>query len=458
MVEASKRTFLALALVTALAGTAAGQGRAPFTDDPLVPGVTPVKAVHFTELRARIEALREAAGLARSSWTDPLLTARVTPIRVTHLLELREALAEVYAAAGERPPRWTDAAPSLGTTPIRAVHIMELRAAAMALVQRPHPEPPVAPRSLQITVSEAYGVTLTWEPSPKATSYVVELGTASGASDVLNRDLGSPDTQLIWNEPPAGELFARVRARNVAGTSPPSNESSARVFADDTCGYSTYKPLMEQVSTVGPVCITASSQVPPRALVETGRMLETMLANRGDIGRQMRDVGALTAVFGRTESVCDLPYFRDLVGSASCLAEGGLGGVPGRPATACSEKNVLMQPDDPFGRGSRPDGENVCVHELAHTIMNVGLSSEVRRRIRARFNDPDTKELWRGDYALENADEFFAEMTQAYFCANPEVPGFLHTHGINCADELHSYDTVTYGLIDSIFGGAADIR
>ena len=30
----------------------------PFTDDPIVPGVTPVRAVHFTELRARIDALR----------------------------------------------------------------------------------------------------------------------------------------------------------------------------------------------------------------------------------------------------------------------------------------------------------------------------------------------------------------------------------------------------------------
>ena len=36
----------------------------PFTDDPIVPGVTPVGAVHFTELRTRIDALREAAGLA----------------------------------------------------------------------------------------------------------------------------------------------------------------------------------------------------------------------------------------------------------------------------------------------------------------------------------------------------------------------------------------------------------
>ena len=46
--------------------------RAPFTDDPLVPGVTPVKAVHFTELRARIDGLLTSAGLARSrGWTRP---------------------------------------------------------------------------------------------------------------------------------------------------------------------------------------------------------------------------------------------------------------------------------------------------------------------------------------------------------------------------------------------------
>ena len=240
MVEASRPTFLALALLTTLAATAAGQSRVPFTDDPLVPGVTPVKTVHFTELRARINALREAAGLAPFSWTDPVLTARVTPIRIAHLLELREAVDAVYAAAEQTPPSWTDAAPSAGTTPIRAVHIMELRAAATGPIQRPHPGVPAAPRSLRITVSEAYGVTLTWEPSAMATSYIVEMGTASGASDILNRDFGSPDTRVVWGEPPAGELFARVRARNVAGTSPPSNEVSARVFAEDTCGYSTY--------------------------------------------------------------------------------------------------------------------------------------------------------------------------------------------------------------------------
>ena len=35
-----------------------------FTDDPLIAGVTPVKAVHITELRARINTQRVRAGLA----------------------------------------------------------------------------------------------------------------------------------------------------------------------------------------------------------------------------------------------------------------------------------------------------------------------------------------------------------------------------------------------------------
>ena len=329
----------------------------------------------------------------------------------------------------------------------------------------PQPEtPPTAPQNLRIAVSDANVVTLTWEPSPKATSYVVEIGTASGESDLVDRDTGTTDTRFVWNDPPTGEVFARVRARvktrTTSRTGLPSDEVSARIQRSTTvCDYTTYKPLMALVSTVGPVCVTGSSRVPPLALDEAGRMLQTMLANRSDIGSQLRRVGALTAIFGRIENVCDLPYFSDLAGSASCQAEGGLAGAaPDRPATACSEKNVLKQGDDPFGRGSRADGENVCVHELAHTVMNVGLSNRERREIESRFNAGDTKELWRGDFSLENAHEFFAEMTQAYFCANPEVPSYLHTRGINCAGELQDYDRATYDLIHGIFRGAADIR
>ena len=106
---------------------------APFTDDPIRPGVTPVRAVHFTELRERIDVLRREAELAPFRWTDPVLRAAVTRVRRVHLLELREALAGAYSAAGRTATRWTDPAPTAGSTPIRAAHLTELRAAVVAL-------------------------------------------------------------------------------------------------------------------------------------------------------------------------------------------------------------------------------------------------------------------------------------------------------------------------------------
>ena len=108
-----------------------------FTDHPIERGVTPVKAIHFLELRARIDALRagrgSAAGRPAFGWTDPVLTPRVTPIRRVHLTELRAALSEAYAAAGRAAPVYTDPAVTAGATAIRAAHLMELRAAVAAL-------------------------------------------------------------------------------------------------------------------------------------------------------------------------------------------------------------------------------------------------------------------------------------------------------------------------------------
>ena len=99
-----------------------------WTDDPIRSGETPVRAVHFTELRAHVDRRRAAAGLDPFPWTDPVLTAGVTPVRRAHLLELRTALAAAYAAVGRPAPRWTDAPPG---SPIQAAHLTELRTAVL---------------------------------------------------------------------------------------------------------------------------------------------------------------------------------------------------------------------------------------------------------------------------------------------------------------------------------------
>ena len=103
-----------------------------FADHPIQPGVTPVRAIHFLELRARIDALREREGLAGFGWTDPGLAAG-TPIRAVHLTGLRAALAEAYAAAGRAAPGYTDAALTAERSVIRVEHLMELRTAVADL-------------------------------------------------------------------------------------------------------------------------------------------------------------------------------------------------------------------------------------------------------------------------------------------------------------------------------------
>ena len=106
-----------------------------FTDDPLTVG-TPVRAVHITELRTRINALRAAclAVPATFVFADPTLTPGVTPVRAVHLTEMRTALSEAYVAAacGQTAPSYA-ATITAGSTLISAAHITELRALVVAL-------------------------------------------------------------------------------------------------------------------------------------------------------------------------------------------------------------------------------------------------------------------------------------------------------------------------------------
>lgn len=101
----------------------------PFTDDPLVPGVHVMKAVHITELRDRIDALRVARGVSPWQWA-PLGPG--TFIRATHITEMRTALNQVFVVRGLPTPPYLDAGLTAGTS-IKAMHITQLRSAVAAL-------------------------------------------------------------------------------------------------------------------------------------------------------------------------------------------------------------------------------------------------------------------------------------------------------------------------------------
>lgn len=98
-----------------------------FTDDPLTSQVTPVKAVHITELRQAINTLRSRNGLGAFTYSDPTLTVGVTQAKGVHITELRTALNGVYDAQGKTQPTYTDPTITAGQTVIKKAHIAEVR-------------------------------------------------------------------------------------------------------------------------------------------------------------------------------------------------------------------------------------------------------------------------------------------------------------------------------------------
>lgn len=229
----------------------------------------------------------------------------------------------------------------------------------------------------------------------------------------------------------------------------------------NTQGYQPFQPLLAKVVTNGPVDVTGDQSVPDAALSAANKILQAMLQHRPDIVTTLRNEGTFTVVASRNEHICDLPYFSQY-GSSLCqqYGEGGAGGTLDHPITACDEKNLLAEPDDLYQRGRGVFSQNICVHELAHTIMNVGLSQTDRDRIISRYQVAKQEGLWAaGDYAMTNEFEFWAVMSQFYFWAGPNStysPTF--THVANGPDALKQYDPATFALIDSIYRGSTNLQ
>jgi hypothetical protein len=80
--------------------------------------------------------------------------------------------------------------------------------------------PPAAPTAFRFTRNGSL-VTLNWDPVAGASDYVLEVGSTSGASNLLS--IALPPGPITASAPP-GTYFARLRARNGCGAGSASNE------------------------------------------------------------------------------------------------------------------------------------------------------------------------------------------------------------------------------------------
>ncbi len=62
--------------------------------------------------------------------------------------------------------------------------------------------------------------------------------------------------------------------------------------------------------------------------------------------------------------------------------------------------------------------ENILIHEFAHSVMCIGMDDEQRQSICAAYDEAVQSGLYqRHIYMMANADEYWAEATQAWFDA-----------------------------------------
>lgn len=212
-----------------------------FTDTTLVPGTTPIKAVHITQLRTCINALRALRSLSTYSWTDPTLTTQQTSVRATHILQLRTALIAVYTDAGKAAPMFSPI--STGVTLIRAVHIQELRTAAQNAPISDPPDPPECQYSVGLpnqmlnssgasgSMPVIIGNSCGWTATSQTTWLAIQNGSGSGDgafSYTASANTGSsPRTALLTFQ---GDDFEIVQD-GTSTTHPPLNDAYGMVIA-----------------------------------------------------------------------------------------------------------------------------------------------------------------------------------------------------------------------------------
>ena len=207
-------------------------------------------------------------------------------------------------------------------------------------------------------------------------------------------------------------------------------------------------PFYTKYSDAEGLPVVGSSKVSDEALAEATWIVLQMLGHRKDILKAMAKNQTRLAVMAHDEYTTDVPEHRHLKPKDYWDRRArGLGATRHAPAVSCAEENLLCFPGDPYS------SENICIHEFAHAIHEMGMhdvDATFDDRLKAAFDRAKQQGLWKDTYAATNRQEYWAEGVQCWFDNNRESDN-AHNH-INTRDELRSYDPQLASLCESVFG------
>ena len=145
----------------------------------------------------------------------------------------------------------------------------------------------------------------------------------------------------------------------------------------------------------------SSAAVSDAALVETARILNGMIGGRTDIRSAFIANEATAGVIGINENTTDIPEHAFLKLDQETdwdVRARGFGGTIWIPITTSGEENLLCLESDKWS------GENVFIHEFAHTLMNLALpfipgGIDILLRLTVAYDSAIAAGLWQNAYA-----------------------------------------------------------
>ncbi|KAG1655299.1 hypothetical protein FOA52_002458 [Chlamydomonas sp. UWO 241] len=179
-----------------------------------------------------------------------------------------------------------------------------------------------------------------------------------------------------------------------------------------------------------------------------GRMLADSPAN---VVQRLAAAGCKLAIIARCQVTTDIPehaYLKLANGGRDLdTTTRGLGGSASLPVTSCGEENLTMVDDCHYSV------ENILIHELGHTVMNVGLLPHERGAILDAWAAAESAHMYTpGIYMISNADEYWAEGAQSWFDATVRTDV---NDGHNTREKLRAHDPRLAQLLAQAFGDGA---
>ena len=242
-------------------------------------------------------------------------------------------------------------------------------------------------------------------------------------------------------------LFIPALSLFLVGTSP-AQKAKSELKVQPVPAAMKLDPFYQKYVDANGYPIVSSAAVNDYALLESGYIVNMMLAERPDVRDAMVKGGSRLIVMGREEYSTDIPEYAHFKPKDFWDRRArGFGGSRTDPVCSCAEENMLAFDGDPYST------ENILIHEFAHNIHlrgMVNIDKTFDDRLKKAYDAALAKGLWKGTYAATNKEEYFAEGVQSWFNNNRQ-PDHDHNH-VDTRKELVEYDAGLAALCEEVFG------